>query len=383
MKLGKSKLSVLNKIILAINLLAVIVLLISEAATYICPERFWILAIFGLGYPIAVAINFLFVSYWLITTRKILSLISLITILIGSNILLGFVQYNIKTKFPERMHDYKAIKDKEKVKIMSYNVRLFDLYNWWHNLETRGKMFNLITDESPDIACFQEFFHSDRGAFHNLDTLVEFMNAKNYHVEYTINLRKSDHWGMATFSKYPIVNKGKLEFGGKYSNNSCIYSDIKINDDTIRVYNIHLQSINFMKKDYSFMDSLIDKDQDAQIEGSKRILWLLKKAYIKRAKQTDMVAEHISHSPYPVIVCGDFNDPPSSYAYHILSHNLKDAFRETGRGFGQTFIGGSVPSFRIDYILHDKKFKAYQFTTIHKPYSDHYPITCLLDLHPE
>jgi endonuclease/exonuclease/phosphatase family metal-dependent hydrolase len=378
MKSGKSKLTFLNKIILVLNILAVLALLISELASFICPERLWLFAIFGLGYPIAVAINFLFVFYWLITNKKIMSLLSLITILLGANILLGFVQYNIKTKLPKTVKT-----NHQEVKIMSYNVRLFDLYNWWHNLETRSKMFNLLTNESPDIACFQEFFHSDRGQFHNLDTLVQFMNAKNYHVEYTINLRKSDHWGMVTFSKYPIVNKGKLEFGGKYSNNSCIFTDIKINDDTVRVYNIHLQSINFMKKDYSFMDSLIDKDQDAQIEGSKRILWLLKKAYIKRAKQTDMVAEHIKNSPYPVIVCGDFNDPPSSYAYHILSHNLKDAFRETGRGFGQTFIGGSVPSFRIDYILHDKKFKAYEFNTIHKAYSDHYPITCLLDLHPE
>jgi endonuclease/exonuclease/phosphatase family metal-dependent hydrolase len=378
LKSGKSKLSFLNKIILAINLLAVILLLISELASFICPENYWVLAIFGLGFPIAVLINFLFVFYWLITNRKILSLLSLITILLGANILLGFVQYNFNTMLPENVK-----KEHREVKIMSYNVRLFDLYNWWHNLETRSKMFNLLTNENPDIACFQEFFHSDRGQFHNLDTLVQFMNAKNYHVEYTINLRKSDHWGMATFSKYPIVNKGKIEFGGKYSNNSCIYSDIKINEDTIRVYNIHLQSINFLKKDYSFMDSLIDKDQDAQIKGSKRILKLLRNAYIKRAKQTDMVAEHIRNSPYPVIVCGDFNDPPSSYAYHILSHHLKDAFCESGWGYGQTYIGGSVPSFRIDYILHDKKFKAYEFTTIHKAYSDHYPITCLMDLNPD
>ena len=209
------------------------------------------------------------------------------------------------------------------------------------------------------------------------------MNAKNVHAEYTINLRNTDHWGIATFSKYPIVNKGKLEFTGSVFNNSCIFTDIKINDDTVRVYNIHLQSINFLKRDYHFMDSVIVKDKNQEIKGSKRILKLLKKAYIKRATQTDMVAEHIKNSPYPVIVCGDFNDPPSSYAYHLLSRNLKDAFRESGSGFGQTYIGGSVPSFRIDYIFHDPKFKAYEFNTIHKRYSDHRPITCLLDLHPK
>ena len=134
MKSSKSKLSFLNKIILAINLLAVILLLISELASFICPENYCVLAIFGLGFPIAVLINFLFVFYWLITNRKILSLLSLITILLGANILLGFVQYNFNTMLPENVK-----KEHREVKIMSYNVRLFDLYNWWHNLETRSK----------------------------------------------------------------------------------------------------------------------------------------------------------------------------------------------------------------------------------------------------
>ena len=375
----KVNLSTFKKIVLAFNCLAVICLLLSYLASFVSPESIWWLAIIGLAYPVNLIINLLFGVYWLITKNKRLSLLSIITIIIGINIFFGFVQYNFSTKLPDKAKENHRI-----VKVMSYNVRLFDLYNWSHNFETRAKMFNLITEEAPDICCFQEFFSSDRGEFHNADTLPQFMKANNMHVEYTINLRKSDHWGIGTFSKYPIVNKGKFDFGGKFSNNTCIYSDIKINEDTIRVYNIHLQSINFLKKDYSFMDSLMVKDKDEEIKGTKRILRLLKAAYTKRATQTDMVAEHIKNSPYPVIVCGDFNDSPSSYSYHVLSNNLNDAFRETGRGFGQTFCGeSSVPSFRIDYILHDKKFKAYEFMTIHKQLSDHYPITCLVDLEPK
>ena len=377
MKGNKKRFSLLNKVMLALNGIAIVSLIVSEIASFICPEHYWVLAIFGLGYLVNVFINFLFVIYWLFTNKKIFSLFSLIVIIAGINILLGFVQYNVKTAPPQAVKN-----DSRFVKIMSYNVRLFDLYNWWHNLETRSKMFNLITDEAPDICCFQEFYHSEKGDFHNLDTLTQFMNAKNAHVEYTISLRNTDHWGIATFTKYPIVNKGSIQFPGRVFNNSCIYTDIKIHDDTIRVYNIHLQSINFLKKDYYFMDSIIVKDKDEEIKGSKRILKLLKNAYIKRAKQIDQVADHIKNSPYPVIICGDFNDPPSSYAYHILSHNLNDAFRESGRGTGQTYIGGTVPSFRIDYIFHDKKFHAYQFTTLNKRYSDHRPITTLLDLHP-
>jgi endonuclease/exonuclease/phosphatase family metal-dependent hydrolase len=87
----------------------------------------------------------------------------------------------------------------------------------------------------------------------------------------------------------------------------------------------------------------------------------------------------IEQSPYPVIICGDFNDTPSSYTYHQLSEGLIDAFKESGNGIGHTY-GGALPSFRIDYILHDERFKSTRFNTIRSKFSDHYPITTSLKL---
>ena len=148
--------------------------------------------------------------------------------------------------------------------------------------------------------------------------------------------------------------------------------------DTVRIYNMHLQSIAFGATDYQYMDDLEKNKQTEDIEHSKSIGKRLKKAFIKRARQADLISESIAASPYPVIVCGDFNDTPASYTYHRIAGNLKDAFVESGNGFGKSYVG-KFPSFRIDYILHSKQFKAFDFKTIHEELSDHYPVVTYLE----
>ncbi len=367
-KKKKAKRSFFNPLAMLFNHIAAIALLISYLAPYISPENFWFIAFFGLAYPILVIINVVFVIYWMTQFKKNV-FYSLIIILSGWSQIKCYVQIN-PTNIPSN--------SKKLIKVMSYNVKLFDLYNWSHNIETRGKMFELIKKESPDIMCIQEFFTSDsKDDFNNLDTLLKFQKAKFTHLEYTTTLRKIDHWGVAIFSSYPIVTNGKINFDTK-SNNICIYSDILIHKDTVRVYNVHLQSIKFDYGDYKFVDDLMNNKETQELEKSKNILKRLKLAYIKRAKQTELVAAHIATSPYPVIVCGDFNDTPASYSYHTIAKNLSDAFIESGKGLGRSYVG-KFPSFRIDYILHSNQYKAYDFRTIRKELSDHFPIVTYLE----
>lgn len=257
---------------------------------------------------------------------------------------------------------------------------LFDLYNWSKNKHSRREIFNMLNEQSPDIICFQEFYHSDQpGGFNNADTLIQFLPSKNIHVEYTVTERQTDHWGMATLSRFPIVNRGRILFETSF-NNACLFTDILIDSDTIRVYNIHLASVNLNYSDYKFIkhvqDSLITNG-DKDIESSKNIFRHLKKAFIKRAQQTNVVAQHIQSSPYPVIVCGDFNDTPNSYTYQKIRGNLNDAFKKAGWGIGETYAG-MIPLLRIDYVLYSDFFRAIEYQKIQETLTDHHPVIVYL-----
>lgn len=350
------------------NHIAVVALLISYMAPRVSPENFWFIAFFGLGYPVLVFINLLFILYWTIQLKK-RAFYSAVVILSGWMILHRFVQFS---NAPKESASHKMLK------VMSYNVKVFDLYNWSHNKETRSNIFGLIENESPEIACFQEFFHRDSSDFCNVDSLKKLNNLQYAHVEYTTHGKFHQHFGIATFSKYPIVNTGKVDFGYK-GNNVCIYSDIKVGKDTFRVYNMHLQSIAFSKDDYKYATDLQNDVQTEDIEHSKNILRRLKRAFVKRSRQADLIHESISHSPYPVIICGDFNDTPSSYTYSTISQNLNDSFIESGTGLGKSYVG-AFPSFRIDYILYSDKFQSYAFRTIREELSDHFPVVTYLEI---
>ncbi len=362
----KGKRYFFNQVVMICNHVFAIALLVSYLSPHVSPENFWFIAFFGLAYPLLLVINILFVIYWAGQLKK-RAAYSLIIIIAGWSQIASYAQITLN-KTPERT--------KKTIKVMSYNVKIFDLYNWTHDIGTRSKMFGLINDESPDIFCFQEFFSRDSSKLDNLDSIIKFQKAKFVHVEYTTTIKKIHHWGIATFSSYPIIKKGRIDFGYK-SNNICIYTDIKVGADTLRIYNMHLQSISFHADDYKYVEELQKNLEKEDVEHSKSIFKRLKLAFIKRSQQADLIEESIASSPYSVIVCGDFNDTPASYAYHTISRNLNDAFIESGNGFGRSYVG-AFPSFRIDYILHSKTFTAYNFRTIHEELSDHYPVCCYL-----
>lgn len=261
---------------------------------------------------------------------------------------------------------------------MSFNVRVFDLYNWKHNKETRTKILDFIKEENPDIINFQEFFTDEGKTFMHQDTLKKILNLPYANIVYTANMHKNQHWGIATYSRFPILGGNKVSFDKK-SNNLCIYSDIKTDEKIIRVYNMHLQSLHFHKQEYKVLDEIKsneDIEVDAEeINASKMILTRLKRAFVKRASQADSIAVSIEHSPHSVIVCGDFNDSPFSYAYHTISAKLKDAFVEAGNGFGPTY-NGNLPPLRIDYIMYSGDLKAFNFQTSKVDLSDHFPVSC-------
>ncbi len=365
----KRPLGSFNRFMLWLNYFAAMALFLSVLAKYISPKTFLPLAFFGISFPILFVLNLVFVMYWVMQMRW-WALVSAIAVFISYNNLSDNLQYHLGEKAP----------DNNDTKVMNYNCMLFDLYNWSHNKQSRKIIFNMLQEESPDILCLQEFYTSEEpNDFHNADTLVSFLKTKNVHTEYTTTLRDFDHWGVATLTKYPIVRKGKIIFETK-SNNICIYTDVLINKDTVRIYNLHLASISFGKKEYKFINDISKNEyKDSNLVESKSIFKRLKEGFLKRAEQAELVAAHMKDCKYKIILCGDFNDTPSSFAYHTLSNNLNDAFKKAGNGIGKTYHG-SLPFLRIDYILFDRSFKCYNYKRYPESLTDHYPISCYLRL---
>ena len=53
----------------------------------------------------------------------------------------------------------------------------------------------------------------------------------------------------------------------------------------------------------------------------------------------ERIMNHITSSPYPVILGADMNDTPYSFSYNEFTKLLKNSFEEKGNGFGFTFNG--------------------------------------------
>lgn len=379
------KLSLFNKLVFIIHLVVLAALLCTYPASWVSPKWVWFLAFPALLYPYLLLINVIFLVYWFFNKQYRLLLLGLLVIVLGFNKLEHTIAFT-----PPNYN--KGIADDNTIKIMSYNVRNFDLYSWSDNMLAREKMMQLITQENPDVIAFQEFYTESKGRFQNVQILVN-KGYKYYSIDTTVSLRKNDHWGLAIFSKQPIKQSQNVVFE-KNSSNAMQFIDIHLNNEIYRIINVHLQSIHLANSDLEYVENFasnknIDETGSKNKVGTKKptnnkwisffsIIDKLKIAYQKRSEQANILAEEIKQSPYPVLLCGDFNDTPTSYSYSQATKYLSDAFIAKGWGLGGTY-NGPLPALRIDYILYDEKtWEVQNFNIIYQLYSDHYPISSQL-----
>ncbi len=354
---------IIKNILQLLNTLSLIALCLSYFSNYINPARIWGIAFFGLAFQYLFIINIVFFLFWWWRKNKF-AIAGLLVLIVGIGYTGRFMQFKFSGDSSIKVHP---------IRVLSYNVRIFNYFEWEGKRSYRDSIISFLQSEQPGIICLQEFFtRADDPKFSENNIKQKLRILPYTHIDYSYSVNKNNSkFGIATFSRYPIINKGKIQF--RKSFNACIFSDIKINNDTVRVYNIHLQSISLKKDNYALMDSIFYLNSK-KIDEVKDVTFRLKAAYITRAEQTDAITKHINTSPYPVILCGDFNDTPVSYTYHQLRGDKKDAYRESGTGFGNTYRG-NLPSFRIDYIFYSGDFTSFNYETRKIKLSDHYPVT--------
>ncbi len=358
------KLGYADKILFSLNLGSSIVLLISFLSQYLDPSQFWFISILGLAFPAFFLIELAFCFYWTLKlkTQAFLSLIILLM---------------VSAAIP-RHFQLRESEERLGTKILSFNAQVFDHYRWKKDPSKRRAIYSFLKEESASIVCFQEYFESRREFYKDFNDSLAAAVGQNHqsHKEYSVDYY-GNLFGLATFSEFPIINSGKIALE-QYGANICIYTDLLFQEDTVRVYNMHLASLHLNNESYELFENVENGLESKNIKAVSNLLRRMKKGYQRRKLQVVPIAEHIKNSPYPVILCGDFNDGPNSYSYHLLSEGLKDSFVETGFGFGNTY-NGKLPSLRIDYILHAAKFNTISHRVIKKDLSDHFPIVAQIE----
>jgi len=334
-------LSFFGKTIFFLNSVFAILLVLGYVLPYIPPHIFPRLSVLSLLLPVLLLINVGFLLYWILRRKRQLFL-SAFVLIIGINHISSL--YHFGNTNENGTHDG--------IKIMSYNVHSFNINGWSKQKNVGNNIIDFVTKKNPDIVCFQEY-----NPEYSLDV-------KKYPYSYKKMIGTSNVFGQIIYSKFPIVHTGSLDF--EKSGNNVLYADIVIKNDTIRVYNVHFQSLRVSSK----LNTLKNED-------SKRLLSRMGEAFKKQEAQVMEFLESEKQSPYPVIVAGDFNNSATSYMYRKIKGEKQDAYEKAGSGTGRTFTFDFIP-LRIDFILADPKFEILQFVNYDITLSDHYPIESLI-----
>lgn len=356
-----------KNILIIINAGIALLFVGGSSAKFFDPVHWWFLGLltYLLAYLILALVIFL--VFWLFK-KSFWCCLSLVPLIIFWNSVTNIFPLNVPSSFVMK-------KQPGSIRVMSWNVEQFNILHHKDHPEVKQEMLELINRYDPDIACFQEVVASDKKQGINyLPNILKSLHFVDYFYSYSLkdDFDRYHHFGRIIFSKLPIINKQTVINNPGDYNATFQYVDVLSGKDTIRVYNIHLQSLKFTKDNLNYLDNQ-GLGSDSNITESKSILSKIKKAFIKRSVQAAFIKDEVSHSPYPVILCGDFNDVPNSYAYETIGDGLQNAFVEKGSGVARTFSTIS-PTLRIDNIFADHHFRITQFTRIKKLLSDHFPI---------
>ena len=369
-------LGILRVLGLALTVVTIMGFVLLLAVPYIHPEHVRRLAWIGLGMPFVVYAMWVWLVVWMVARERSAWVILAVALLVTFPIWRRTVVMNFGGNYPSK----EAIAKGHELKILTYNIEMFSEYN------NADSILDIIEEGNYDIVCLQEFGHYSntdskwKNVKQRLDEMYE-----HRHIWYKNQSSHSEN-GLVLFSHHPIVNKVKVKYNSLY--NITVYSDVKVGDDTIRIFNNHLESNKLTRRDRTVAEEMQDENVDykTNYRSLRRVLAKIADASIIRASQADSISAIIAETPYPVIVLGDFNDVPQSYAYtkligskHLNSDaSFTDAYAAAGawlyyRTYNQNHL--DVP---IDHILVSDEFDVMSCEILPQEFSDHYPVTATL-----
>ena len=351
-----------------LNIATALWLLLCWYASNANPADLKYIGIVSLGTAFPLLANFIFAILWLFTSKKLRSILPVAVLALCHNMILPvwglhfFGQQNMVSKL-------------DGLKIMSWNVHGLGLFEKPVDKDMPEKIFNLVEEQQPDVFCMIEYYTNSDGSNKKASEYFENAGYKEYRFMYDNNFGRKIYIGNAVFSKYPLSNFEEIQIDQYIKMMRC---DVTLPDEKkIRLFVVHLQSFLLRDKEKAMIEEIKSGPEklEENKKNSKKFIDKMHNAYLKRAPQAILARAEIDKSPYPAILCGDFNDVPCSYTYTTMKGNLTDAFVVKGKGLGRTYNLIS-PTLRIDYIFYnDTVLNLLGYETISTPkLSDHNPV---------
>ena len=344
-----------------LGLVAAVGVLWAHLAVRLSPAQWALPALAGLGFPVFGGVLVLSVAV-LLRRRRWAWALGMALLVWASMGLYRSVWGGFGIGLPEAREDAPALT------LMGWNVRLYDRYGWLGD-DAMGGITAAVDAERPDVLCVQEHYRDpDPKAFPVEAPMRRAVGgvekAPVYLHEVWARGKAGRRFGVATFSRHPIVGRADLSFGTT-SNNACAVTDIAWAGDTVRVFNAHFASLHFGSQEYAALEEGVP---DA--EGRQRIWSRMREAYMERVTQVGQVMAEVARSPHPVMLCGDFNDVPVSWALQQARDHLRDAHDVRGGRMDGTWQG-AVPGVRIDHVFVDPAWPVLSYGTGGDGLSDH------------
>lgn len=349
----------IKHIFVLLNWVAALLLLASTLAGMVRPAAFVGFSLLSYLFFPLLMVNVAFVVLWLLCGSKHF-LVSTAVIVLRWSFVTAFFQVG--------GHADQPAEGARTLRVMSFNMHHFygpcyvDDTEDIQNQEERALAFvRMLREEQPDVLCLQEFLPYTNG--HEVD-LRDSLAALGYR-HYAAAAPQYGHSASIVWSKHDIVDVQLIDSLCK------LRVDLAVEGDTVRLFSLHLNSYQLTGEDHEELEMFAHGEGDK--ESGRQVARKFKKTILAHDQEWETLRPLIEQSPYAVVVAGDFNDTPASYIYRKMTQQLRDSYKEKGKGFGTTYHG-RFPAFRIDYVMHSEGLRVLAYKRIKSDISDHYPI---------
>ena len=344
-------------ILAVLAVIGVIAMALSIANAYVNPKDFIWTTVFGLAFWEILIYNVVvFLLLLLMWSNKIwISVVALLIAIPGIS-----KSFSIGSKS----------KAENSIRVMSYNVHDFRHVDGVTEKEQfANQVMAMVREQAPDILCCQEFSQFKSGVSRP-QCIEDF--AKEAGFQYIYFNRKTNYGGNVIFSKYPLTKVAEDSGFGKGNTYGVMVSVDAGEKGKFHVANVHL--LSYMITD-SEIDVLTNASERQNLDTiGKTVLHKLSFAFQKRSEELQTVLNGMPPVGGPIIICGDFNEPPLSFNYRQMQMaGFVDTFTKVGFGIKPTYAG-KLPLLRIDYVWANDGVKPLAFERHKYKASDHYPI---------